>query len=70
MNTINLDARQTPPVETDAERTRRIAWEAQGIAEARAQVAAGLYVDSAEIGAWIDSIGTDNELPLPPVRRR
>lgn len=65
MDKMNLDASPTPPAETDAERSRRIAQEAQGIAEARAQVAAGFYVDSAEIRVWIDSIGTDNELPPP-----
>ena len=66
MATMNLDTGQTPPVETDADRKHRIAWEAERIAEARASLDAGLYVDSAEIGAWIASIGTDNELPPPP----
>jgi predicted transcriptional regulator len=51
--------------ETEAERQARIAWEAKGIAEARADVAAGRLVDEAEVDAWIDSIGTDHELPVP-----
>ena len=56
--------------ETEAERQRQIAWEAEGIAEARAELDAGLYVDADEIAAWIESIGTDHELPLPSTRRR
>jgi len=51
--------------ETDAERQRRLALEAEMIAEARADVAAGRLVDSAKVKAWIDSIGTDHELPAP-----
>ena len=51
--------------ETDAERQRRLALEAEMIAEARADVAAGRLVDSAKVRAWIDSIGTDRELPAP-----
>ena len=52
-------------VETEAERQARLAWEAQGIAEAEADIAAGRLVDSAKVKAWIDSIGTDHELPVP-----
>jgi hypothetical protein len=51
--------------ETDAEKQRRLAWEAERIAEARADVAAGRLVDSAKVKAWINSIGTDHELPVP-----
>ena len=65
MDTTNLDAGQTSGPETEAERQARIAWEAEGIAEARADVAAGRLVDEAEVDAWIDSIGTDHELPVP-----
>ena len=52
-------------VETEAERQARLAWEAEGIAKARASVAAGYYATSAEVNAWIDSLGTDNPLPVP-----
>jgi predicted transcriptional regulator len=62
------DPTQTPEIEAD--RQRRLAWEAARIAEARAELDAGLYVDSAEIGAWLHSIGTANPLPPPPTRRR
>jgi predicted transcriptional regulator len=53
-------------VEPDAERQRRLAWEARMIAEARAQLDAGFYVDAADVDAWINSLDTDNELPPPP----
>jgi predicted transcriptional regulator len=51
--------------ETEAERRDRLAWEAERIAEADADIAAGRLVDSARVKAWIDSIGTDHELPVP-----
>ena len=51
--------------ETEAERQDRLAWEAEGIAKALASAAAGRVVDEAEVDAWIDSIGTDHELPVP-----
>jgi len=52
-------------VETEAERRARVAWEAEGIAKARASIAAGYYATSAEVDAWIDSLGTGNPLPVP-----
>lgn len=55
--------------ETEADRRRRIAWEAAGIARARASADAGRLIDSEEIDAWIDSLGTDHELPPPRARR-
>ena len=57
-------------VENEAERQARLAWEAEGVAKARAELDAGCYVDADEIDAWIDSIGADHELPPPPTRRR
>jgi predicted transcriptional regulator len=68
MNTINpapKDPANLSRPETEAERRRRLAWEAEMIAEADADIAAGRLVDSAEVKAWIDSIGTDHELPVP-----
>ena len=71
MDTMNTAAGHTPPPETEAERQARIAWEAERIAEADASIAAGYYVTSAEVRAWIDSIGTDHPLPPPyPSRPR
>jgi predicted transcriptional regulator len=49
--------------ETEAERQRRLAWEAEMIAEADADIAAGRVIDEAEIDAWIDSLGTNHDLP-------
>jgi predicted transcriptional regulator len=51
--------------ETAAAERRRLAWEAERLAEAEADVAAGRLVDSAAVGDWIDSLGTDHERPLP-----
>lgn len=63
------DSAPTARCETAAEKQRRLAREAELLAEARAEIAAGLVVDSAEVDAWIDSIGTDHELPPPYPRR-
>jgi hypothetical protein len=59
------DRADTPSPETEAERQRRLAWEAEGVARARASIAAGYYATSAEVKTWIDSLGTDNPLPVP-----
>jgi hypothetical protein len=70
MDTTPPSAAGAPHLETDAGRQRRIAWEAEMIAQADAELDAGLYVDAGEIDAWIRSIGTDHVLPPPPTRRR
>jgi predicted transcriptional regulator len=68
----------TPPLGADApaarfesaaEKQRRLIREAELLAEARADAAAGLVVDAADVDRWIDSIGTDHELPPPYPRR-
>jgi hypothetical protein len=48
-----------------ADTRRRLAPEAEMIADADADIAAGRVVDSAEVDAWIDSIGGDHERPVP-----
>jgi predicted transcriptional regulator len=63
------DGAQSARSETEAERQRRFAWEAEMIAEADAEIEAGLFVEEAEVDAWIDSLGTDHELPVPQPRR-
>ncbi len=68
MDTLNLDSNPMPISETEADRQRRFAWEAERIAEADADIAAGRLVDEADVDAWIDSIGTDRELPVPYAR--
>jgi predicted transcriptional regulator len=55
----------SPAKETAAERQRRIAYEAEMIAEADADFAAGHTVSEEEVDAWIDSLDTDHELPIP-----
>jgi predicted transcriptional regulator len=62
---IPTEPTETTHSETEAERRDRIAWEAEGIAEARADVAAGRLVDAAKVRAWVDSLRTDNPLPVP-----
>lgn len=47
------------------DRRRRIGREAELIAEALADTAAGRVVSEADVNAWIDSLGTDRELPPP-----
>ncbi len=39
--------------------------EAEPLAEAFADVAAGRLVEEADVDAWIDSIGTERERPRP-----
>jgi predicted transcriptional regulator len=55
--------------ETEMAKRRRLVWEAEMIAEADAEIEAGLFIDEAEVDAWIDSLGTDHELPVPQPRR-
>jgi len=69
MDTTNLQTGDTPRSETAADRRRRIAREAALIAEADADIAAGRLVSSVKVKAWINSIDTDRELPVPYSRR-
>jgi len=55
--------------ETEADRQRRFTWEAQQIAGAQADIEAGLFIEEAEVDAWLDSLDTDQELPTPSPRR-
>ena len=70
MDTLNHDIGTGSETETNAERQARLAREAEGIAEAEAELDAGLYIDISEVRAWIDSLRTDTPLPPPPTRRR
>jgi len=65
MDTMNPETGPSPRRETGVERQARIAWEAAGIAKARASAAAGRVVSSEAVDAWIDSLDTENEL-WPP----
>ena len=63
MNTMNADTNPASPSQTDPAANRRIAWEAERIAEADASIAAGRLIEATGIDAWIDSIGTSHEVP-------
>ena len=57
--------------ESAEQREARIAYERELIEEARAEVAEGYFMDEDEADAWLESLGTDNELPEPtyPVKK-
>ena len=65
---IPAERADTTRPKTEAECQDRTSWEAEGIAEARAEIAAGFYVDIADVRVWVDSLRTDAPLPLPPIR--
>ena len=67
MDNAPLPGDDAPSQRLDSEEKRRhkLAWEAEMIAEADADVAAGRLIDEAAIDAWLDSVGTDHELQLP-----
>jgi predicted transcriptional regulator len=53
---------QLPPL-TDEEKTRLIE-------EGEAELRAGLFIEHKETMAWLRSLGTRNELPMPRPKRR
>ena len=65
MDTTNAGTTQAPRFETNSERLDRFAWEAEGIAEAREDVAAGRLTDAAQVRACVDGLRTDKLLPVP-----
>ena len=54
--------------ETPSEREERIRMEAEVIAQARAEVAAGLYIDGDDLFAWFDALEQDENAPFPEPR--
>jgi predicted transcriptional regulator len=56
---------EIPASETEEHRRRRLACESKLIDEGLASIAAGRVVSEEAFDAWIDSIGTDRELPPP-----
>ncbi len=66
MNTLDANTAHMPHAATETVQHR---WEAEGIAEARAELDTGLYVDANEIRTWIDSLRSNAPLPPPPTRR-
>ena len=51
--------------ETNKERRMRLAYEARLIAEGEADAAAGRVLQGEAVSAWLESLGTDHELPRP-----
>ena len=51
--------------ESAEQRIRRIAYEKKLLDAALASVAAGRVVSEERFNAWVDSLGTDHELPVP-----
>jgi|GEM_PF-2168892 len=52
-------------LESPAERQARLVWEAEMIEEALASAAEGRVVSFVAVEAWVNSLGTANELPMP-----
>ena len=63
MTAVPMPENATP---SDAERAAK----RRAIAEARADVAAGRVISDEDMAAWLDSWGTDNELPPPSQWRK
>lgn len=54
-----------PATESVEARNRRIAYENKALDVALASIAAGRWVTEEQFDAWVDSLGTDRELPVP-----
>jgi hypothetical protein len=54
-----------PRRENAADKQRRLAHEAEMLAQARTSAAAGRTVSEEQVDAWVDSLGTAHELPAP-----
>ncbi len=67
MDTAPIPGNAPSETARDGDATRSImhAWEAEQIAEADTDITVGRVVNSAKVKAWIDSVGTDHELPIP-----
>lgn len=51
--------------ETGEQRRARVAHEAELIAQARAELEAGLGIEDDQLEAWLDQLEQDPEAPLP-----
>jgi predicted transcriptional regulator len=61
-------AASNPVSESETARAERLARERRQIDEAIASAAAGEVVSEEDFDAWVDSLGTDHELPPPRLR--
>ena len=65
-----MDDSQIPmPPETEEERRARLAWEAEAIEAAERSFAEDGGIPFEEVAAWLESLGTPNELPRPKPRK-
>ena len=62
---MNKVSRIPPPIPERLLRPATPELEAKALAEARAQVAAGKGIPAERVFAWLESLGTDHELPPP-----
>ena len=63
---LNVDpSSEAEPEESDRARELRLAYEAKRVAASDASIAAGRLIPMAAVRAWINSIVTQDELPLP-----
>ena len=62
---MNKHSRITPPIPERLLRPATPELEAQALAEALASVDAGKGIPAERVIAWLESWGTDNELPPP-----
>jgi hypothetical protein len=62
---MNKIVRPTLPIPERLRRPATPELEAAALAEARAEVAAGKWVAADRVHAWLDSLGTEHELPMP-----
>lgn len=51
--------------ETPEQLRARLAWEARVLAEAEAEVAAGLEYELSDVLAWLDAKEADPDAPMP-----
>lgn len=65
MSTTGFMASPPDRPETEEERDRRLAYEAEVIACSRAEAAEGRLVPLEAVIAWVESWNTDDELPPP-----
>jgi len=56
--------------ETPEELTTRLSHEAAVIAQAEAEIAAGLVIDGDDLDAWLDQLDIDPDAPMPQPRPR
>jgi predicted transcriptional regulator len=58
-----------PDDETPEQRAARIEWERKAIQQALASIEREGTIPFEEVEAWLDSLGTANELPPPEPRK-